>query len=101
MNDRWAGGGEAVPDESGRSPVSCRRNWCWCGLMVASSSFRLLTLIGRPTWILPIFAISDSGSAFANMNIGHVKPGPFSLRSFHAHSPSAPTRHAVGAHQLA
>ena len=44
----------------------------------------------------PSCAISDSGSALANMNIGHVKSGPFSLRSFHAQSPIAPSRHAVG-----
>ena len=42
-----------------------------------------------------------SGIAFANMKSGHVKPGPLSLRSFQAHSPSAPIRQAVGAHQLA
>ena len=31
------------------------------------------------------------------MNIGHVKPGPFSFRSFQAQSPIAPIRHAAGA----
>ena len=30
-----------------------------------------------------------------------MKSGPFSLRSFHAHRPIAPSRHAVGPHQLA
>ena len=49
---------------------------------------------------MPIAPISRSGSALANMNSGQVKPGPFSLRSFHAQSASAPVRHAVGPHQL-
>ena len=41
-----------------------------------------------------------SGTALANISIGHVKFGPLSLRSLYAHSPIAPSRQAIGPHQL-
>src|SRR5262249_36454926 len=48
----------------------------------------------------PRLAIVSSGKAEANINSGHVKFGPLILRSFHAHSASAPVRQAIGPHQL-
>ena len=71
------------------------------GLIVSRSSLRVFTRIGRPMWILPNLPISGSGNALANMNSGQVKPGPFSVRNFHAQSAMAPVRQAVGPHQLA
>ena len=49
---------------------------------------------------MPIFSISHSGTALENISSGQVKFGPFILRSFHSHAPTAPMRHAVGPHQL-
>jgi len=49
---------------------------------------------------LAIFAMSFSGRAFANMNIGHVNPGPFSFAASTPEPDGAEPPHG-GAHQLA